>query len=72
MNLIDSVIKKIIRKRDFNSTEEWNLDRNDKLYNIDFVEFECITEDMGGCQKEILTFRKSECQDIKEGYVFQH
>lgn len=72
MNLIDAVIKKVIRKKEFNSTIEWNLDSNDRLYNIDFIEFECITEDMGGCQNESLIFRKSECPDIKEGYVFQH
>ncbi|OAA89432.1 hypothetical protein [Clostridium ljungdahlii] len=72
MNLIEAVIKKVIKRREFNSTIEWNLDNNDELYNIDFIEFECITEDMGGCQKELLIYKKSECRDIKEGYVFLH
>ncbi|MBV4417454.1 hypothetical protein [Clostridium tyrobutyricum] len=72
MNLIAAIVKKIIRKREFNSTIEWGLKKDDNLYNIDFIEYECIIEDMGGCQKELLIYKKTKCPNIKEGYVFLH
>lgn len=72
MNLLDAVVKKIIGKREFNSTKEWNLNSDDSLFDVDFIEFECITEDMGGLQKEKLIYKKLECPDIKEGYLFYH
>lgn len=72
MNLIDVVVKEVLSKREFNSSIEWNLNSNDMLYDIDFVEFKCLTEDMGGSQSELLFYKKSECPDVKEGYIFQH
>ena len=72
MNQINAVIEKVLKKREFNSTIEWDLDSDDKLHNTDYIEFECITKDMGGCQKELLICKKSECQEIKEGYIFKH
>lgn len=72
LNLIDAVVKNVLDKREFNSTLEWDLNSNDVLYNIDFVEFECFTEDMGGSQVELLVYRRFECPYVKVGYVFQH
>ena len=72
MNLINAVVRKIIKIRKFNSTDEWNLESEDELFDIEFVEVECITEDIGGYQKEFLFFKKSEFKELKEGYVFQH
>lgn len=72
MNLIDSTVREIISKREFNSTEEWNLDSDDILYNIDYIEYECITEDMGGKQREILLYEKDSCPDVKVSYRFVH
>lgn len=72
MNLIDVIVREIISKREFNSTEEWELDSDDILYNIDYIEYECITEDMGGMQREVLIYKKDSCPDVKVGYRFVH
>jgi hypothetical protein len=72
LNLLNAVVKNVLNTREFSSTVEWNLNSSDVLYDIDFVEFECVTKDMGGDQVEFLVYRILDCPDVKKGYVFQH